>query len=390
MMLHDPPELRQMEAASRFYMTEEDYPGVKIGSQLLMAASLNPKDWFRYRHREQAAIESWSEHYDSRERRRNLYSGYEFDQILIIGSYGQRKSSLAVLEVDNWFSLGHPAFSQAAALIGWRLQGEEMYTAKGAYPTDAIELIDESSAWLERRMGPGVAVSSFSSDNLNTRKINSKSIHTTAHDWEVPQSIRNEVREVWMPLKQEQIHEEFDDAEPVDNMRPDPANDPARFTIVWYIWTDYPYRKGNLIEGGVGNNPKKGFGPPDAIMYDQGYNVRRAYLLNDTWELAKTAFSSVADRETIKDNLRRRHGIETTERTPPPNPLEAKLRAYFESRELDPPDFYEPGELADALGVDPRTAGTVVRKIIPGLTRKQKEGYSGEYIHRRLQEMVSG
>ena len=357
MMLSDPPELQRMKAASRFYMTEESYPGEKIGSSYIMAASLNPKDWFRYRWREQAAIQAWAEYYDARNRRRNIASGYDWDQILIIGSYGQGKSTLGVLEFYNWFRVGHPGFNNAAALVGWRLKGEEVYTAKGEYPTDAMELIDETSAWMERRMGVGVAVSSYSGDNLNTRKQNCKSIHTTAHDWEVPHSIRNEVREVWLPLKKEQMHVELADAVPVEGGRPNPASDADNFRIAWHVWTDYPYRKGNLIEGGVGNDPKKGFGEPNHTMYDEGENVRMAYLLNDTWELAKTGFSSVADREEVKDNLRRRHGIEPTQREPAADPLAAKLRAYFESREFDPPDFYQPGEIADVLGVDPRTAG---------------------------------
>ena len=90
----------------------------------------------------------------------------------------------------RYFGLGHPVFSNSSCLFGWHLEHEEMYTAMGFMPKNSVLLIDESSAAPASRVGHGVAVSSFSEMNLNTRKQNSIVVCMSAQDWEIAPSIR--------------------------------------------------------------------------------------------------------------------------------------------------------------------------------------------------------
>ena len=86
------------------------------------------------------------------------------------GEYGAGKTTLGIKAALADFRRGHCVFSNAACLIGWRLDYEEMYTALGLMPKHSSLLIDESSAALSSKMGGGVAVSSFAEMNLNSRK----------------------------------------------------------------------------------------------------------------------------------------------------------------------------------------------------------------------------
>ena len=243
---------------------------------------------------------AWAEFIDAR-RRRDFRGGFDWNQILILGDFGSGKTSLGIHLARHWFGLGHAVFSNASCLFGWHLEHEEMYTAMGFMPKNSVLLIDESSAHLASRVGHGVAISSFSEMNLNTRKQNTVVVYMSAKDWEIAPSIRRSCKEVWMPVPKEDLHVDGEEVvvqagagEDRAEGRMAPANNPDNFRLAWHVWDDYPYSKRNLIEG---KDDDPGFGPPTYTMFDEGENVRRALLLNDTFELAQAGAATMADRD---------------------------------------------------------------------------------------------
>ena len=123
--LVDPPEVARF--AQRGDPDISDWPGRLVTRQDLMMASGDPRDWFRYRHREKAYEEAWHEFVDARTRRKDFMAGFEWNQILVLGDYGSGKTTLATHLARHFFGLGHPVFSNASCLFGWRLEHESMY-----------------------------------------------------------------------------------------------------------------------------------------------------------------------------------------------------------------------------------------------------------------------
>ena len=95
--------------------------------------------------------------------------------------------------------------------MGWRLENEEMYTADGLAPKNAVFLIDESSAHLSSRMANSLAVSTFGEMLLNCPKQNAKVINMSAQDWEIAPAIQRETREVWMPVPKDKLKRTADE-----------------------------------------------------------------------------------------------------------------------------------------------------------------------------------
>ena len=377
----DPPEVRQF--ASRGDPPVSRWPGSIVTTEGLMAAGGDPRDWFRYGHRAQAYTRVWAEFRNARNRRRNFMAGYDWNQILILGDYGSGKTTLGVHHALKYFRRGHPVFSNASALFGWHLEHEEMYTAMGFMPANSLLLIDESSAALASRVGHGVAVASFSEMNLNTRKRNCKVIYMSAQDWEISASIRRNCREVWMPVAKGDLS--IEDAGSPASVAD--ANNPSNFRLVWHVWDDYPYRKANLIEGPDPNS--EGFGSPSYTMFDEGENVRRAYLLNDTFESAKAGAATTASRDTVKERL----SDFLAGRGPRSNAANgdgqfdqqmADLLIFFARHEEDPPEFWKAAEIGAAIGTDGATAGKFLQALIPGVSPVGKRGYRAVEIYGRL------
>ena len=62
--LYDPPELSQH--AKRGDPGMGDWPGTVVTREAIMRAAGDPRDWFRYGHRESAAGKTWREFADAR------------------------------------------------------------------------------------------------------------------------------------------------------------------------------------------------------------------------------------------------------------------------------------------------------------------------------------
>ena len=248
-----------------------EWPGRIVGRKDLMMASGDPRDWFRYRHREQAYEEAWLEFADARNRRKDFMADFSWNQILVLGDYGSGKTTLGTHLARQFFGLGHPVFSNASCLFGWRLEHEQMYTAMGFMPKSSVLLIDESSAALAARVGHSIAVTSFSEMNLNVRKQNCVVVYMSAQDWQISANIRRDCKEVWMPVPKADLtisdtdDDGLADYETPQDGRVEEGNNPDNFRLAWHVWDDYPYRKANLIEG---PNPddKGGFGAPAYTM----------------------------------------------------------------------------------------------------------------------------
>ena len=377
--LRDPPDLQQY--AARGDPPVEEWPGRLVTTQDLQMAHGDPRDWFRYGHRLQAYEESWREFVDARRKRRNFMAGFSWNQILVIGDYGAKKTTLAVHLARHYFGLGHAVFSNASCLFGFRLEREQMYTALGSMPKNSVLLIDESSAALASGVGHGVAVSSFGEMNLNIRKQNCIVVYMSAQDWMIAPVIRRDCKEVWMPVKDDDL--DIDDDGMPSSRRA--CDDPNNFRMAWHVWDDYPYRKQNLIEG-PDPSGNKGFGPPTHTLYDEGELVRRAFLLNDTFELAQSGAARVADREVVKDNLREFLGRGQSggngNRSGKQDQVEGLLY-YFMEKEHDPPDYFRAGDVARALRIDPGSAGRLIQEVL-GVGPDGKKGYPSVAVYREI------
>lgn len=384
-LLYDPPELQRY--ARRGDPPMEHWPGQYVTRQMIMEAYGDPRDWFRYGHRYAAYRRYTAEFIDARRRRRNFTSGVDWNQILIIGDYGHGKSTLAVHYSLPRFRRGHAMFSNAASLVGWRLSDEAMYVAMGWMPTGSTFIIDEASAWLSSRVGHGVAVNTFGQMNLNTRKKLCTVIYMTAHDWEIPAPIRRNCKEVWKPVPKEKLV--IEDYRAETGGRPSPANDPNNFRLAYHVWDDFPYRKADLIEG---KKEDDGFGPPSYTVYDEGDNVRDAYLLTDTFEPAAAGAATLADRDSIKAQLTAYH-----EGTGPHNPAfkeispqeerAGKILAFLADHEYDPPPFFSASDIARETGITSSVVGRVIQEMIPVHPVRNK-GYPTDVIYEYLDKMA--
>lgn len=363
-LLYDPPELTQV--ASRGDPPMSEWPGEIVRREHLMQASGDPRDWFRYRHRERAAGEAWYEFVDSRRRRKSLFKGFDWNQILIIGEFGAGKTTLGVLIARYYFGLGHAVFSNTSCLFGWRMGLEELYTAMGRIPKNSVLLVDETSAALSGSMGAGVAVQMWGEFGLNIRKQNGLVIYMTAKDHMVAHSVRRECKEVWMPIKRGDmtIEKPYGTNGGVDLL---PADDPDNFMMGVHIWDDYPYQKRNLIEG-KDPNENGGFGSPVRTRFYSGSRVRDAYLMNDTFELAQAGAARLSDREAIKNSARaqlqgRAH---SSVQGPSDNQYTQRLGLllqFIDSHKDDPPEYWRASEIGVAIGMDASSAAKFLMQV---------------------------
>ena len=384
--MRDPPELKQFSARGDPPISK--WPGDPITRQDVMRATGHPKDWFRYRHREVAFESAWLDFASARRRRRNFMRDFQWNQILIIGEYGAQKTSLAAKIARYYLGLGHAVFSNASLLMGWHLRRDRLYTSMGFMPTCAVLIVDEASAALASRMGHSVAVSTFVEMNLNIRVRNCIVIYISAQDRAIAPAIRYDCKEVWMPIAQDEVGV-VGGGGPSDGRA---ADDPANFRLAWHVWTDYPYQKGNLIEG-EDPNDTKGFGPPEYSKFDEGEAVRDAYLLNDSFELKASGAATVSNRDAIKEATLaflegRTPDLEMSRNGSPP--LEDnvhRLLQFLETQSAKPPEYIRASDIGRALGISSPVAGKLIQSVLP-VVPVQRKGYPSESVYQALDHLM--
>ena len=386
-MLTDPPELAQ--EADRGDPPIELWPGKPTTKRTVMQACGDPRDWFRYGHRLEAFEQVWTEFADARARRRDFMSGFDWNQILIIGRYGSGKTTIALNYALPYMRRGHPIFSQAGMLVGWHLERDESYTAMARGPKCGLWLNDEASSSLAGRVAHGIAVTSTSETNLNTRKQNSIVMYMTAQDRMLAPSIRRECKEVWKAVPRDELLAGM----PVRDMstgeeRPLPAEDPDNFRIAYYVWDDFPYEQADIIDG---QKISDGFGPPSYTAYDEGENVRLAYLLTDTFQLAQPGFATLADRDNIKEDMAAiAEGRAPVDRSEPQaDDRLLRFLGFLQENEYDPPEFFRAAAIGAAIGANPAQAGSYVQQTCQ-VYSVPKKGYPSEQLYDWLDRILEG
>ena len=97
--LQDPPEVGQHAKRGDPPM-DRWRPGVPVKRRALMESAGDPRDWFRYGHRFQAYQQAWYAFMDAR--RRRFDTGFEWNQILVLGDYGVGNTSVANKMARYW------------------------------------------------------------------------------------------------------------------------------------------------------------------------------------------------------------------------------------------------------------------------------------------------
>ena len=117
-LLYDPVDLSNY--AKRGDPPIEEWPGIPVGRERIMASAGDPRDWFRYGHRLKAAEKAWAEWADARNRRRDFTSGYTWNQILILGDYGSGKTTLGTGAGFLYLAVVVDVFSRR--VVGWAME----------------------------------------------------------------------------------------------------------------------------------------------------------------------------------------------------------------------------------------------------------------------------
>lgn len=367
-LYYDPPELASYQL--RGAKSPDQWKGIRRSRYDVMAACGDSRDWFRYFWRYEAFCRYWALWADAWNRRRgDIRAGFDFNLILIIGPYGRGKTTLGVYEgVVKWAPMGHPTFSNTACLWGWQLADEELYTAIVDAPKHSVFLLDEASASFSSGMNSGLAITLFGEQLLNTRKQDIKAIFMSAQDHAIARRIRQEIYEVWMPIPKDQIHLVGQHYGVNPRL---PAANPDNFRTAWFVWTDFPYRRNNLIEDSDGRGAE-GFGRPSYILYQDGDPMRDAYMLTDTFELAKSGMSRVQDNSLLKNIISTQLGREDAGAG-----VAAKIIDYViglgDSFVGD--GYLTATEMSETLGIASSQIGRELRTLFPSIQVKRGKGY---------------
>ena len=374
---HDPP----MEA----------WPGRMRDVTDVIKASGHVKDYFRFSHRWLSQEKWWIKFFQARDRRpiETYHTDFSWNQILIFGEYGGGKTTLANKVAYRYGELGHAVFSNTSTLIGWHLEGIQMFTSIPLMPYASVLIIDEGSAWLASRASGTVAVGAFIIASLNIRKKNILMIIVSAQDHNIAPGVRDYCVEAWRPLPVE-----------VESSTPKPRglpahSDPDNFVSAWEIWLDYPYRRGDLVDEDGGR--KNGFGPADRLMFDSGEAVRESMLVTATFELADVGAAFLQDRDEVRDDLQRQRdakgdgtGAATIGYDAQEYQVLSSVLGYMRMSETAGEPYITPGFIANETGIPPAQVGRVVSKLFAGVKNEPRRGYSMEQIRPLMNDYQEG
>ena len=187
-----------------------------------------------------------------------------------------------------------------------------------------------------------------------------------------------------MPVRSDQIAFEGGDDDGAIG-RIDPANNLRNYTMAWHVWDDYPYKRANIIEG---KDEKNGFGPPSYTMFAEGEEVRRAFLLTDSFELAAAGAARISDPDQVKDDIatfHEEHFGQEQENGAAKHPYETHLPELINYIEVnttgkDIPKYLQASDLAGHLGVSASKAELILRHYFKGIRNEQRRGYPTQFL----------
>ena len=379
-LFHDPPGI----SLGQHDPPMELWPGRMRDVSDVIKASGHVKDYFRFGHRWQAQDEWWLKLFQARAERplETYHKDFSWNQILIFGEYGGGKTTLANKVAYVFGELGHAVFSNTSTLIGWHLEGIQMFTSIPLMPYASVLIIDEGSAWLSSRASGTVAVGAFIIASLNIRKKNILMIIVSAQDHNVTPGVRDYCVEAWRPLPLE-VHSSG------KSRGLQPYEDPDNFMSCWEVWLDYPYRRGDLVDDD--GSRKNGFGPADQVWFDSGEAVKQSMLVTSTFELADVGAAFLQDRDEVRQDLQRQRdaknggaaagvGYDQQEHA-----ILSSVLGYMRMEETAGEPYITPGFIANETGIPSAQVGRVMGKLFKGVKNEPRRGYSMEIISPLMQ-----
>ena len=152
-------------------LPEEEWPGVKVGLKEVAVACGDQRDWFDPLDRLTEWQIAWAEFYDTRRRCKAWGSGFDWDQVLIIGDYGAKKTTLATYKARHWFGWatrssptplssvaraarghlhGYPPVAQLLCVGGRRILGRPRLT-HGPWPSGPVIRGEQPDSFVDCR-----------------------------------------------------------------------------------------------------------------------------------------------------------------------------------------------------------------------------------------------
>ena len=360
-LYRDPPNI----VWGRGIPPESEWPGRRTNEEDVAAACGDGRDWFRYWHRLEKHRELWAS-YDRRRQGKkddHYYRGFKWNQRLIIGMYGVGKTTIAVANGLSRLQRGFPFFHNGSGLVGWVLFGDEIFTAMAIIPPCSVLLFDEAHTTLPGRLGGSTAVSVCQSLGANIRKINCQWDIVSAQHNTVHQMIRADCVEVLRPFKP--------DIDTGGTRRPTGLqtwNDNRNFILAWDVWEGTPFADPEVRRWGMDTKPA------DYWALLSGEAARNAFLMTDSFQRIDAGNAVLADKENIKDSLRRLRGqAESDARSPQQAAVLEVVASIVESNTNEP--YVTAGQISQATGFNSASVGRIVNEMF-GVSNTRGKGYS--------------
>ena len=364
----DPPNINW----GRAIPPERDWPGRRVDEIDVAEACGDGRDWFRFWHRIEKHRELWAkyDYWSARRTSDDYYRDFEWNQRLIMGPYGAGKTTTGVLTGIARLQDGFPFFHNGPSLVGWVLEGDEIFTTMAVQPPCSYLLLDEANTTIPGRLVGATGVAMMRELAANIRKINCQWDIVAAQWYSIHPAARLECFQVLQPFSVG-MADEWPGVDEWDN--------PSHFNLAWMVWEDYPFQKPEVQKGGL-----------DAIPYDywcslSGDPARDAFALTDSFRRVNAGEAALARSENIKNRMREiREDNKTNGRSPKESAVNEALDAILKGIDPDESPFIRPGDLAYVTGLHGSEVGRIINDKY-GIKNERNKGYSTELLMQRHQ-----
>ena len=367
-LYHDPPNINWGRSIS----PEREWPGRRKDERDVASACGDGRDWFRYWHRLEKHREIWRL-YDWHHKTlhtTDYYRGFEWNQRLIIGEYGVGKTTLAIARGLDRLQRGFPFFENGPGLVGWHLQGDEIFTAMGRIPPCSVLLFDEAHTALPGRLGGSTAVAACQALGANIRKVNCQWDIATAQHETVHHAIKGDCVEVVRPFK----------IKSAPRPKGVPTwDDPSNFIVAWDVWEEYPFTDPEVRRYGIDARPA------DYWAMLAGEPARNAFLMTDSFQRIDAGAAILANKEVIKEDLRALRGLAARDGRADPEQAVLEVVKALSMTDWEGIGFITPGQIAHVTGFSPTTVGRLVNQMF-GVSKYRDKGYPAADLVRAYKE----